>query len=121
MFCSQPPLTRAGTFECRVDGSPFALCGSPKSYGGLAKGAHRFEVRAIDLAGNADATPALYGWTIQAATRNAAEALGRTDLGRIAPGALGDLIAVRGDPTQDVSVLERVDAVIKGGTLIRRN
>ena len=66
-----------------------------------------------------------YGMTpleaIRAATHNAAEALGRTDVGRIAPGAFGDLVAVRGDPTQDVTLLERVDAVIKGGTLIRRN
>ena len=54
--------TEGGTFECRLDGSPFKLCASPKSYGGLGKGAHRFEVRAIDLAGNADPTPALYGW-----------------------------------------------------------
>ena len=56
---------------------------------------------------------------IQAATRNAAQALGRTDLGRIAPGAYGDMIAVRGDPTGDVTVLETVDAVIKGGELVK--
>jgi imidazolonepropionase-like amidohydrolase len=64
-----------------------------------------------------------YGMTpleaIQAATRNAAEALGRTDLGAIRAGAFGDIIAVRGDPTQDVTVLERVDAVIKGGVLVK--
>jgi hypothetical protein len=69
--------SEAGTFECRLDGSPFVLCASPKGYGSLRKGAHRFEVRAIDLAGNADATPALYGWTIKAPTRatSAASAL----------------------------------------------
>jgi large repetitive protein len=58
-----------GTFECRLDGAPFALCGSPKSYGGLGKGDHRFEVRAIDAAGNADATPALHAWKIEAPAR----------------------------------------------------
>ena len=66
-----------------------------------------------------------YGMTpleaIQAATRNAAEALGRTDVGAIRPGAYGDIIAVRGDPTRDVTVLERVDAVIKGGVLVKRD
>ena len=56
---------------------------------------------------------------IQAATRNAAQALGRTDVGTIAPGAYGDLIAVRGDPTRDVTVLEHVDAVVKGGKLVK--
>jgi imidazolonepropionase-like amidohydrolase len=64
-----------------------------------------------------------YGMTpleaIRSATRNAAEALGRGDVGTIAPGAYGDIIAVRGDPTRDVTVLERVDAVIKGGKLVK--
>jgi hypothetical protein len=61
-----------GTFECSLDGAPFALCGSPMSYGGLAKGDHRFEVRAIDAAGNADATPALHMWKIEAPARTIA-------------------------------------------------
>jgi imidazolonepropionase-like amidohydrolase len=56
---------------------------------------------------------------IQAATRNAAEALGRNDVGVIAPGRYGDLVAVAGDPTRDVTVLEHVDAVIKGGKLVK--
>jgi imidazolonepropionase-like amidohydrolase len=64
-----------------------------------------------------------YGMTpleaIQAATINAAEALGRSDVGRITPGAYGDIIAVSGDPTQDVTLLERVDAVVKGGRLVK--
>jgi imidazolonepropionase-like amidohydrolase len=67
-----------------------------------------------------------YGMTpleaIQAATRNAAEALGRTrDVGAIAPGRFGDMVAVTGDPLRDVTLLERPDAVIKGGRLISRN
>jgi imidazolonepropionase-like amidohydrolase len=65
-----------------------------------------------------------YGMTpldaIQAATRNAAEALGRTrDVGAIAPGRFGDLIAVTGDPLQNVAVLERVELVIKGGQVVK--
>jgi len=64
-----------------------------------------------------------YGMTpleaIQAATRNAAEALGREqDLGVIAVGRYGDLVAVTGDPTQNVRLLEKPDAVIKGGALV---
>lgn len=53
----------AATFQCRLDGGPFAVCTSPKSYTGLAKRSHLFEVRAIDLASNVDPTPATYGWT----------------------------------------------------------
>jgi imidazolonepropionase-like amidohydrolase len=67
-----------------------------------------------------------YGMTpleaIQSATRNAAEALGReTDVGTIAVGRYGDLVAVTGDPTRDVRLLEKPDAVVKGGMLVPRS
>jgi len=54
-------------FECRLDGADFGSCSSPRPYGGpLALGSHTFEVRAIDAAGNTDATPASYSWQIEA-------------------------------------------------------
>ncbi len=57
---------------------------------------------------------------IRAATVDAAEALGRpADVGAIKPGLYGDMIAVRGDPLRDVSLLEHVDSVIKGGKLVK--
>jgi imidazolonepropionase-like amidohydrolase len=56
---------------------------------------------------------------IQAATLNASQALGRADVGVIEPGRYGDLVAVRGDPLRDVTVLEHVDAVVKGGQLVK--
>ena len=56
---------------------------------------------------------------IQAATLNASEALSRSDVGVLQPGAYGDVVAVHGDPLRDVTVLEHVDAVIKGGTLVK--
>jgi hypothetical protein len=52
------------TFECRLDGAAFASCASPKTYSGLAAGSHTFEVRATDLAGNTDATPASHAWRV---------------------------------------------------------
>ena len=55
---------------------------------------------------------------IQAATKNASEALGRNDVGEIQVGRYGDLMAVDGDPLRDVRVLERPVAVVKGGELI---
>ena len=51
-------------FSCRVDGGPFAPCASPMSYGGLADGAHTFQVRATDLSGNSDPTSASRTWTV---------------------------------------------------------
>jgi len=54
----------AATFECRIDGGAFAACASPKTYAGLADGAHTFAVRAKDTAGNVDATPATASWSV---------------------------------------------------------
>ncbi|HET9398952.1 MAG TPA: amidohydrolase family protein [Sphingomicrobium sp.] len=69
------------------------------------------------------ATMVTYGMTpveaIQAATHNAAQALGREhDVGAIAVGRYGDLVAVTGDPTKNVRLLEAPDAVVKGGVLV---
>jgi large repetitive protein len=52
------------TFECSLDGAPYAPCTSPQTYTGLAAGSHTFEVRATDAAGNSDGTPASYTWTV---------------------------------------------------------
>lgn len=64
-----------------------------------------------------------YGMTplqsIQAATINAAEALGQSgQVGTLKPGAWADIIAVDGDPLADVGELADVAAVIKGGDLV---
>nr|WP_295669184.1 amidohydrolase family protein [Sphingomonas sp.] len=57
---------------------------------------------------------------IRAATSDAAEALGKTnDVGAIAVGRYGDIVAVDGDPLADVRVLEKVSAVIKGGVRVK--
>jgi hypothetical protein len=51
-------------FECRLDGAAWGAC---ESYSGLADGQHRFEVRAIDAAGNPDGSPAAHAWTVDTA------------------------------------------------------
>ena len=57
---------------------------------------------------------------IQAATLNAAKALDREgDVGAIAVGRYGDMIAVDGDPLANVRELESVDVVIKGGVVVK--
>lgn len=67
-----------------------------------------------------------YGMTpmeaIQAATTSAAQALGRTgDVGAIAVGRYGDIIAVDGDPLANIRELEDVDVVIKGGEVVKND
>jgi len=56
---------------------------------------------------------------IRAATLNAADLLGLSDRGVIAPGKLADIIAVPGDPLEDVMRLQQVCFVMKGGAVVK--
>jgi imidazolonepropionase-like amidohydrolase len=65
-----------------------------------------------------------YGMTpmqaIQAATTSAAELMGWSkDVGALSPGHFADMIAVPGDPVADITVLQRVAHVMKGGEVVR--
>jgi imidazolonepropionase-like amidohydrolase len=59
------------------------------------------------------------GQAIGAATGAAAAHLRLPGLGRVAPGAVADLVAVEGDPVADLAALERVRLVSRGGRLVR--
>ena len=61
---SDPGGSGVASFECRRDGGSWTGCSSPQTYGSLTQGAHSFEVRAVDTAGNADGSPAQFGWTV---------------------------------------------------------
>ncbi len=50
-----------------MDAAAFAVCTSPHTTPQLSDGAHSFEVRAIDAAGNADPTPATRSFTVDTA------------------------------------------------------
>jgi len=69
------------------------------------------------------ATMVKYGMTpvqaIQAATINAAEALSSKDVGILEAGRFADMVAVAGDPSKDVRLLEKVAVVIKGGVVVK--
>ncbi len=57
---------------------------------------------------------------IKAATSLAANHLGWSkDVGALTSGRFGDLIAVKGNPLEDINILQKVDVVIKGGLLFK--
>ncbi len=59
---------------------------------------------------------------IRAATSNAADLVGRSkDVGTIEPGKYADIIAVTGDPLKDVTALESVTFVMKGGKIYKQD
>ena len=82
---------------------------------------------AIPHGKNADELVTLVDWGIpaaavlRAATVVAADLINRTDLGRIAEGYLADVIAVPGNPLEDISVTQHVNFVMKGGKVYRHD
>lgn len=59
---------------------------------------------------------------IFAGTRNAAELLGDTgNVGSVQTGRYADIVAVKGDPLADITTLQHVDFVMKGGEVLKQN
>jgi len=54
---------RGDTFECTLDGAPFAACTSPKSYSGLSDGTHTFQLRERTRSGQVG-DPVSRTWTV---------------------------------------------------------
>ena len=50
----------------------------------------------------------------------AADLLGAKDLGTLDPGARADLVALPEDPLKDITALQRLRVVVKGGEVVRR-
>jgi imidazolonepropionase-like amidohydrolase len=76
---------------------------------------------AIPHGKNADELVTLVDWgmpplaVLRAATVTAAELINSTDRGRLAAGQLADIIAVPGNPLEDITVTQNVSFVMKGG------
>ncbi len=104
----------------------------------LAKAFHRGVEKGLNIANGSDAGG--YAWTenpakelalmagrgmtpmqaIQAATSQAAKLLNQSpNLGEIKGGAYADIIAVKEDPLKDITALQRVDFVMKGGVMYK--
>ena len=130
-----PTAYLLGTFK--FESLPPPIAAKARQVIPMAQESHRRAVRAgVKIAFGTDAAVSPHGdnakefavyvgygmrplEAIRAATINAADLLGVTDRGTIAPGKLADLIAVRGNPLEDVRVLERVTWVMKGGQVVR--
>jgi hypothetical protein len=63
------------TFFCKLDGAAFAPCSAP-TYTGLAGASHTLQVRARDIAGNDDLSPASYTWIVDLTKPNTRITLG---------------------------------------------
>jgi outer membrane protein assembly factor BamB len=66
VFSFTSPAADVKQFECSLDGAKFTSCGGTVSYRGLSDGAHKFEVRAVDMQGLRDETPVVVTWSIDA-------------------------------------------------------
>ena len=80
--------------------------------------AHGDNVREMEqLVGDYGLAPLL---VLRQATSGNARIFHLADRGRLAPGLLADLVAVTGDPTQDVAALRQIRLVMKGGVLYQQ-
>jgi imidazolonepropionase-like amidohydrolase len=121
----------------KIESLPPPIAAKAREVIPIAQASHRRAIRAgVKIAFGTDAAVAPHGENahefavytghgmspidaIRTATINAADLLGVSDRGVIASGKLADLIAVRGNPLEDVRVLERVVWVMKGGEVVK--
>ena len=128
---------RAALAQARAGALPPATIPKAEAAGAVAMESHRRAIAAgVKIAFGTDTGVSKHGdnaqefalmvgagmtpaAAIRAATSDAALALGRDDLGTLAPGKAADLIAVTGSPLDDVRRLERVEFVMKKGRVAK--
>jgi imidazolonepropionase-like amidohydrolase len=81
--------------------------------GVFTHGRNWLEMEAMQRAGMSPAQ------VLISATSHNAKIFHLADRGEVKPGLLADLVAVEGDPTKDVSAVEHVRFVMKGGDIVR--
>lgn len=105
---------RRGTFADAVRAGVKIIFCTDANRGWLAEGTTAIEFLRRNASGESPKD------AIISATTEAAEALFITDRGNLEPGLLADIIAVDGNPLEDISALQRVVFVMKDGVVYRR-
>ncbi|MCZ4498105.1 MAG: putative internalin [Marmoricola sp.] len=90
-------------YECSLDHAAFSTCTSAVTPSGLGEGAHTFEVRARDVAGNVDASPATASWTVDTVAPDA----------QINSGPTGSVVATSGTFTYSSTAADRASFACK--------
>lgn len=104
----------ASLVRAAAAGVPIAL-GTDAGGGAVAHGGNAEEFALMVQAGLSPAA------ALQSATGAAAALLGMAaDVGTVEPGRFADLVAVRGNPLEDVGLLRQVGFVMKGGVVYKR-
>jgi len=103
------------SFQCKLDSASFAPCSSPTTYSGLANGSHAFQVKATDLAGNTDPTPASRTWTVDTSVPDTNPPT--VSLTAPANGAtVGGTVQMTATASDDVAV-DHVDFLVNGSVV----
>ncbi len=88
--------------------------GTDSGFGWYPFGGFQYELECLDMAGMSPMK------VIQAATRQASEAIAVSDIvGTLEKGKEADLLVVTGNPAQDIKALHNVEAVFQGGVQVR--
>jgi hypothetical protein len=103
------------TFECALDGAAFAACTSPQTYTGLSAARHRFQVRAVDLAGNRSAVTE-YSWRATPATTGQPFTISGGYGGLLYPGKAGALSLRVTNPNGEAILVESIVVTIQPGS-----
>jgi hypothetical protein len=103
------------SFQCKLDAGSFGSCASPRSYSNLADGSHTFQVKATDLAGNTDPTPANRTWTVDTSVSDTNPPV--VSLTAPANGAtVGASVQMNASASDDVAV-DHVDFLVNGSVV----